>query len=184
MPLKVNVGISKKLGLPDYGSLGASCNVEVDLDGFSLPVASDQTAFQDQVRRAFAACAQAVNDELARQRQHENAPITAGASSTPSPVAPARNGNSNDQRDSGPRGSQSSGTNGTRASTKQMDYLRHLASQVDGLGTRRLDSLAQKLCGKPLAELSTLNASSLIDTIKAVKEGRLSLDSLNSESLS
>jgi hypothetical protein len=64
-----------------------------------------------------------------------------------------------------------------------MDYLRHLAGQVDGLGTRRLDSLAQKLCGKPLAELSTLNASSLIDTIKAVKEGRLSLDCLNSESL-
>jgi len=45
MPLKLNVGVSKKLGLPEYSSVGASCNVEVeldstmlhDLDGFPCP---------------------------------------------------------------------------------------------------------------------------------------------------
>jgi hypothetical protein len=181
MPLKLNVGISKKLGLPDFGSVGASCNVEVELA--SSADAGDPSVFQEQIRRAFSACAQAVDDELARHRQHENAPTTLGPSSTPTTGVPAQIDNGSDQRGTGPQRGQSSGTNGTRASTKQMDYLRHLAGQVEGLGTRRLDSLAQKLCGKPLAELSTLNASSLIDTIKAVKEGRLSLDSLNSESL-
>ena len=33
MPLTLNVGLSKQIGQPDYGSLGASRNVQVELDG-------------------------------------------------------------------------------------------------------------------------------------------------------
>lgn len=36
MPMKVNVGLSKKVGLPDYRSLGASSYVEIELDGTLL----------------------------------------------------------------------------------------------------------------------------------------------------
>ena len=32
MPLRLNVGLSRKLGQPDFGSLGATCQVEVELD--------------------------------------------------------------------------------------------------------------------------------------------------------
>ena len=32
MPMKLNVGVSRKVGLPDYGSVGASCNLELELD--------------------------------------------------------------------------------------------------------------------------------------------------------
>ena len=32
MPLRLDVGVSKKLGLPAYSSIGASCNLEVELD--------------------------------------------------------------------------------------------------------------------------------------------------------
>jgi hypothetical protein len=72
--LKLNVGLSKKIGQPDYGSLGASCHVEVELDGSLLQ--ADLEGFQERAMRAFAACRQAVTDELARhqsgERDHEN----------------------------------------------------------------------------------------------------------------
>jgi hypothetical protein len=62
MPLKLNVGLSRKIGQPDYGSLGASCHLEVELD--SALLRDDLTAFQHHVRKAFATCRQAVADEL------------------------------------------------------------------------------------------------------------------------
>ena len=36
MPMTLSIGLSRKLGLPDYGSLGASCNVTVESDAVLL----------------------------------------------------------------------------------------------------------------------------------------------------
>lgn len=52
MPLKLNVGLSKKIGLPEYGSLGASCHVELELTNGLLD--GDLAGFQDTPQRAFA----------------------------------------------------------------------------------------------------------------------------------
>ena len=55
-------------------------------------------------------------------------------------------------------------------------YLRQLAGQIPDLSDRRPDELAERLFSKPVVELSSFEASSLIDTLKAIKAGNLSLD--------
>ena len=162
MPLKLNVGISKKVGLPDYGSLGTTCNVEVEVD--SGLIFDDLDGFHQKVRQAYVACAQAVNDELARQQPSASQTVTQMPAATPTGSA-ATNGNGN-----------RNGTNGGGASQKQLNYANQLAGQINGLGARRLEALATKMFGKPIAGLSSLDASGLIDTLKAIKEGRLDLN--------
>ena len=162
MPLKLNVGVSKKVGLPDYGSVGTSCNVEVEVDG-SL-IFDDLDAFHQKVRQAYVACAQAVKDELTRQQAPANDTDSRPHATSRTDVA-ATNGNG-----------QRNGANGGGASKKQLDYANQLAGQINGLGVRRLEALANKMFGKPIAGLSGLDASSLIDTLKAIKEGRVDLN--------
>lgn len=65
MPLILNVGLTKELRQPDGGSVGASCDVRVELD--AALGTGDPDAFHCRVRDAYAACRQAVNRELARQ---------------------------------------------------------------------------------------------------------------------
>ncbi|MCB9873642.1 MAG: hypothetical protein H6821_05630 [Planctomycetaceae bacterium] len=169
MPLKLNVGVNKKIGLPDYGSLGTSCHVEVEVD--SGLIFDDLDGFHQKVRQAYVACAQAVNDELARQgstTQPASQPHTATSNGNAATATTSNgNGNGNGHRN---------GTNGGTASQKQLNYANQLAGQIQGLGVRRLEALANKMFGKPIAGLSSLDASSLIDTLKAIKDGRLDLN--------
>ncbi len=54
MSLKLNVGICKKISQPDFGSLSATCSVEVALDP-SL-IFNDVAGFDIRVKQAYAAC--------------------------------------------------------------------------------------------------------------------------------
>src|SRR4051812_2806008 len=65
MPVRLNVGVSKKVGLPEYSSVGASVHLEVELDSGTL---DDLDGFHARARDVFVAAHQAVNDELARLR--------------------------------------------------------------------------------------------------------------------
>jgi hypothetical protein len=80
MAVKLNVGVSKKLGMPEYSSVGASCNVEVELDPSLFQ--GDLAGFHERVRLAYVACHQAVHDELARLL-NAPAPATPGRASHP-----------------------------------------------------------------------------------------------------
>ena len=65
MPTRVSVGLSKMVCLPNYGSIGASCHIELELDAKILE--GDPECLRLQVRRAYAACRESVEVELAKQ---------------------------------------------------------------------------------------------------------------------
>lgn len=153
MPLKLNVGISKKIGQPDYGSLGATCHVEVELDGALLR--DDLETFHHHIRNVFTICRQAVNDELARYQGSAEMGTTQPANQPEARPQPASRSNGNNVN--------GNSSNGNLASQKQRNYADQLAGQIPKLGARRMESLSQKMFNKPLADLSSLDASALID---------------------
>ena len=189
MPLRLNIGLSKKLGLPDYGSLGASCNVDIELDATLLQ--TDPEAFQRHARNAYDACRRAVQEELARHQATPaatpaNHPATATASVGGNGNGNGHSGNGNGnghasgngQNGNGHNGNGRGNGNGHPASEKQLTYVRQLAGHIKGLGVRRLDALAQKMFNKPVVGLSSLDASGLIDALKGIKAGEIDLDAV------
>ena len=82
--------------MPDYGSAGATCNVEIELDAGLLD--SDLDEFQRRARAAYIACQQAVYDELVRLQSppapatRDGLPSQARPESLPEPLPPRRNG--------------------------------------------------------------------------------------------
>jgi hypothetical protein len=60
MPLNENVGLSREINEPE-GSLGVSCNVEIEIDVASLQDVDD---FDRTVQQAFFVCRGAVDGEI------------------------------------------------------------------------------------------------------------------------
>lgn len=147
MPLKLNIGLSRKVGLPDYGSLGASCQIELELE--SAMLSHDPVSLGDRARQAYAACAEAVDDALMRHRPTDK------GSRHPGRTAGAKNGQST-----------ACLVRPLPATAKQMEYVRRLASQVPGLDESRLETFVQQRCNKLTAALSRNEASQLIDEMR------------------
>lgn len=64
MAAKLSVGLQKKLGLPGYSSIGASCHVEFEVETSLME--SNLEGFHQKVQRVYSACQQAINEQLAR----------------------------------------------------------------------------------------------------------------------
>jgi hypothetical protein len=163
VPLKLNVGLSKKIGQPDYGSIGANCQIELEIEQSLL--FNDLDGFHDKVRQAFVACNQAVKDELYRQQQSASERAAAPNGS---------NGNSHAQNGNGqgrlPANNQRPRRDNIRAAT---------ASQVraiEAIAKRRnlqLDEILWNDFGySQPGELSITEASKLIDDLKASANGQ------------
>lgn len=162
--LKINIGFNRKVGEANFSSRGASVNLEIEVES---GLVRQPDALQSKIDYMFNLAKASVDAQLNGGGESPQA-APAGARSR------AGNGGTNEN---GNGSHTTAGTNGShRASEKQISYVNQLARSIRGLGVRRLDSLTGKMFGKPLADLTSLDASTLIDTLKAVKEGRVSLD--------
>jgi hypothetical protein len=65
MSIKLNLGVSKKIGLPDYGSAGSTCNLEIELDASTLDSPDE---FHKRVAHAYRLCNESVEAELVNHR--------------------------------------------------------------------------------------------------------------------
>ncbi len=138
-------------------------------------IGSDLESFHCQARKAYVACSQAVNDELAWHQGQVNGRLTkARLSVVTAPDASAAGSRNGNGRCADTDHGSSNGLHG--ASQRQIDYINQLARQIRGLGVRRLEALSQRLFGLPVAGLSSLNASGLIDCLRAIKAGTINLD--------
>ena len=155
MPLKLIAGVSKKLGLPGYSSVGAICHVELELD--SGLIQEDPDAFRAQVREIYTQCAESVDEELARHQTLRN-PTGSGTEMPAAGAAPA-NGNGH-----------INGRAPSRASARQMEYAQSLAGRL-GMDSEQLDGHCQRLFEKPLGELSGGEASGLICALQEMRGG-------------
>ena len=61
MPLKLNVGLSRKVGEANYGSRGATVNLEIELES---SLASQPDQLHDRIRQLFRLARSSVDAEL------------------------------------------------------------------------------------------------------------------------
>ena len=75
MPLKLNIGLSRKVGEPNYGSRGASVNLELELESGLL---SNPTRLQERIKHLFGMVKVSLAEEL---NSSSHPPIIGAASS-------------------------------------------------------------------------------------------------------
>jgi hypothetical protein len=172
--LKLNVGFSRKIGEANYGSRGASVNLEIEVES---GLVREPDKLQAKMDYLFGLAKSSVDAQLNGNGNSEQT----GASSAQNHNLNGSHGhssstNGNGSHAAGDSSGNRNGNGGHRASEKQVKFVNQLARGIRGLGVRRLETLTGKMFGKPLADLNSLDASSLIDTLKAVKDGTVSLD--------
>jgi hypothetical protein len=158
MPLRLNIGLSKKVGLPDYGSLGASANLELELDSGAV---SDPDRLRQQVRYLFGLAKASVEEELNQQQ-------AALPHAPPNGHSPAASTNGNGHHHASSNGQRSAGrSNGRAATASQVRAIKTIASR------QRLNLVTQlePFGVQDVEDLSLQQASQLIDDLKAEPVG-------------
>lgn len=83
--MKIVIGVNRKVGMPNYSSDGASCEITLDLSEQS--VSANPASLVDEIRRAYSLAEQAVSEQLDRHAAPgvEQPPARAGLPSQARP---------------------------------------------------------------------------------------------------
>jgi hypothetical protein len=149
--LKLNIGLSRKVGEANYGSRGASVNLEIELES---EMAGDADTLRDRVRQLFCMARASVDEELNGNGHSSNSNGGNGHHTQQSRPA---NGNGHGSHQT------QNGRNGRVATASQVRALFAIASR------ERIDlpQLVRDRFQVDRAEdLSLRDASTLIDELK------------------
>lgn len=143
MPLKLNVGLNKKVGEANYGSRGASVNLEIELDS---QLVTDPGKLHERIRQCFGMVRTALDEELNGGNGH-------------GPASDPHGTNGNGQRPNG----------GRPATQSQVKAIEAIARrQRINLGSYLADH-----CGVTrIEDLSIQEASQVIDNLKGAATAR------------
>lgn len=194
--LKLNIGFTRKVGEANYGSRGASVNLEIEVES---GLVRETDKLRAKIDYLFELAKESVESQLNGGNPPQQTQPAANSNGSggnngangngthaspgvsPSQNAGDGNGSGHRSQNNGNNGNGHSNGNGHAASEKQMTYVRQLAGHIKGLGVRRLEALANKMFAKPVAGLTSLEASGLIDSLKAIKAGEIDLDTVLGE---
>lgn len=165
MAMKVTVGLSRKVGQPNFGSAGASCHIDVELDQSLLD--GDQRHLHERLRQALGVCRQVVERELTGDEPPRGYPEDlAFAPSAPSVARPGRPASGTGTPPIGERSGGGGGEGGSQrwATPAQIKALQVIA----GKGGVALSGELQRHFGvRHPQELTLRQASQMIDRLKA-----------------
>ncbi|OAI40705.1 hypothetical protein AYO40_04425 [Planctomycetaceae bacterium SCGC AG-212-D15] len=143
MPLKLNVGASKKVGESNFGSKGASVHLEVEFDS---SLVSEPAKLQEKIRQLFGLVRSSLNEELNGQATTKNSSPANG------------NGNGNGAAKPAPK---------ARPATQSQVKAIYRIAQDRGYNLDQI--LREQFNLRKPEELSISQASHVIDHLKALQ---------------
>jgi hypothetical protein len=150
MPLKLNVGACKKIGEPNYGSRGASVNVELELD---TSLVAEPQKLRERIRELFAVVRSSLVEEL-------------NGNGSPRSNSAERESAHHDNGHTGNSASpQTNGQRQPRGATQSQ--IKALFAIAKSRGLNLNEVIRERFhCGQP-EQLSIREASQLIDSLKS-----------------
>jgi hypothetical protein len=158
MPLKTNIGVSRKVADNNYGSRGASVNLEVELDSALI---NDPERFHDRIRQVFRLAQQAIDNELGRQQGPAANSANNGQSAN-------GNGHSTSNGHSPTNGNGKPRSSGRKATASQVRALHAIANRQ---GIDLALTLQERYGIDHAEDLGIGQASELIDELKNTVAG-------------